>query len=191
MLLVLLPTKFKQNNMTIFSFGEYNNELGYKVVDERVWRGSAGIMLLLGIIASINGFILNKYEIIPYISGFLAINFAIGVFINPKFSPTALVSRMVTYNQSPLWIGAVQKRFAWSLGLALSVTIFVLSLQLVNDVSYFGPVCMLCLLCLLLLYLESVFGICVGCQLYHGAIRLKIIKAPEVKPNCMGDACEV
>lgn len=177
--------------MAFLSFGEYKDDLGYKVVDERVWRGSAGIMLLLGTVASINGFILNKYEIIPYISGFLVINFFIGVFINPKFSPTALLSRMVTYNQSPLWIGAVQKKFAWSLGLALSITIFILSLQLVNDVSYFGPVCILCLLCLLLLYLESVFGICVGCQIYHLAIRSKIIKAPEVKPNCMGDSCEV
>ncbi|MBR8534513.1 DUF4395 domain-containing protein [Carboxylicivirga sediminis] len=177
--------------MAIFSFGEYKDDLGYKVVDERVWRGSAGIMLLLGAIASINGFIFNKYEVVPYIAGFLFINFFIGVFINPKYSPTALVSRMITYNQSPLWIGAVQKRFAWSLGLGLSLTIFILSLQLLNDVTYFGPVCMLCLLCLLLLYLESAFGICVGCQLYHLAIRLKIIKAPEIKPNCMGDSCDV
>ncbi len=177
--------------MSFISFGEYKDGLGFKVVDERVWRGSAGLMLLLGAIASINGFILNNYEVIPYISGFLVVNFFVGIFINPKLSPTVMVSRMVTYNQSPLWIGAVQKRFAWSLGLALSVTIFVLSLRLVDDVTYFEPVCLLCIICLLLLFLESVFGICVGCQLYHGAIRLKIIKAPEEKPNCMGDSCDV
>ena len=177
--------------MSIFSFGEYKEGSAYRVVDERVWRGSAGIMLLLGIIASINGFILNNYEVIPYISGFLVLNFFIGVFINPKFAPTALVSRMLTYSQSPLWIGAVQKRFAWSLGLALSVCIFVLSLFLVNDVTYFNPVCLLCLLCLFLLYLEAAFGICVGCQLYHLSIRLKLMKQPEVKPNCMGDSCDI
>lgn len=177
--------------MKIFSFGEYIEGRSFKVVDERVWRGSAGIMLLLGIIASINGFIFNQYEVVTYISGFLVTNFFIGVFINPKFSPTVLVARMITYGQSPLYIGAVQKRFAWSLGLALSITIFTLSFFLLGDVSYFGLVCMLCLVCLLLLYLESVFGICVGCQLYFGAIRLKLMKAPKQKPNCMGDACEV
>ena len=148
-------------------------------------------MLLLGVIASINGFILNKHYVIPYISGFLLINFIIGIFINPKYSPTMFLAKIVIYKQSPLPIGAIQKKFAWSLGLILSAIIFTLSLFLINDSTYFDPVCLLCIICILLLYLEATFGICIGCKLYDLAINLKLLKKPSEKPNCMGDSCEV
>lgn len=177
--------------MSIISFGEYIDGHNYKVLDERSMRASAGIMFLMGTIASINGFILGEFGIIPYISGFLMINFIIGVFINPKYAPTLLLAYLFVNKQSPLPIGAVQKKFAWSLGLILSVTIFVLSLFLINDASYFQPVCFLCLICLVLLYFETAFGICVGCKLYHFFIKIKLLKEPEEKPNCMGDSCEV
>ena len=177
--------------MAIISFGEYINGKSYKVLDERRLRASAGIMFLLGLVAFINGFILQRYAVIPYISGFLMINFVIGIFVNPKFSPTMLIASVFVRKQSPLLIGAIQKKFAWSLGLGLSMVIFGLSLLLINDPSFFGPVCILCLSCLILLFLESSFGICVGCKLYYLFIDLKLLKAPEEKPNCMGDACEV
>jgi len=177
--------------MTTFSFGDYSEEQGFKTLDERQMRGSAGIMLLLGIIAFINAFILQQYQAVQYISGFLMVNFIIGIFINPKFSPTMFISYVFVRKQSKLPIGAIQKRFAWSLGLALSVAIFILSFYLLKDVSYFEPVCMLCLICLFLLYLETAFGICVGCKLYYVAIWAKILKEPEQKPNCMGDSCSV
>ncbi len=177
--------------MAVFSFGEYVEGKNFKVVDERRMRASAGIMLLLGIIASINGFILQRFAIIPYITGFLALNFMIGIFINPKFSPTIIIAKLFVRKQSSLPIGAIQKKFAWSLGLALSTTIFVLSILLQKDATYFEPVCMLCIICLILLYLETAFGICVGCKIYFLSIRLKLLKNPTEKPNCMGDACEV
>lgn len=181
----------KQKCMSIFSFGEYIEGKSYKVLDERRMRGSAGIMFLLGIIAFINAFILQKYEVVTYISGFLMVNFIIGIFINPKFSPTVFIAYLFVRKQSPLPIGAVQKKFAWSLGLLLSVAIFTLSFFLLKDVSYFEPVCMLCLICLVLLFLETSMGICVGCKFYYLALNLKLIKKPKEKPNCMGDACEV
>jgi len=177
--------------MKIISFGEYRDDMKYKVLEERRMRASAGIMFLLGIIAFINGFILQNYIVIPFISGFLVLNFMIGIFINPKFSPTLIISSILVRKQSPLLIGAVQKKFAWSLGLMLAIVIFSLSLVLINDASFFGPVCILCIICLVLLYFESAFGICIGCKLYKLAIKLKILKKPTVNPNCMGDACEI
>lgn len=175
--------------MSIFSFGEYIEGKNYKVLNERVVRGSSGIMLLVGFIAFIYGFVIKEYIVLPYLSGFLALSFFIAVFINPKFAPTVFISWLFVRKQSPFFIGAIQKRFAWSLGLGLTTTIFVLSLFLLSDESYFDPVCMLCLICILLLFLETAFGICVGCQLYHLSVRLKLIPQPKEKPNCMGDAC--
>ena len=177
--------------MSIISFGEYIEGKSFKVLDERRMRASAGVMLFLGIIASINAFIFMNYIVVTYISGFLMLNFLIGIFINPKFSPTVFIGYLVTYNQSRLPIGAIQKKFAWSLGLTLSATIFVLSFFLLNDINFFQPVCFLCLICLMLLFLETSFGICVGCKLYYVAIGLKLLKKPIEKPNCMGDACAV
>ena len=177
--------------MATFSFGEFSTEHGYKILDERVMRGSAGIMLLVGAIASIHGFILKNYAVLPYLSGFLVLNFVLGIFVNPKFSPTVFIARLLVRKQSPLPIGAIQKKFAWTLGLGLSTAIFVMTFPLLNDSSWFDPVCMLCLICLLFLFLETAFGICVGCQTYFIAIRLKLIKPPVIKPNCMGDSCEV
>jgi hypothetical protein len=177
--------------MSIISFGEFSNEHGYKVLDERAMRGSAGIMLLLAIIASINGFIIKDYIVIPFITGFLVLNFLIGLLINPKYSPTVLLARLFVIRQNVLPIGAIQKKFAWSLGLVLSTAIFVLSLFLQSNEAYFGSVCLLCLTCILFLYLETAFGICVGCQIYTLGVRFKIFKAPQVTPNCMGDSCKV
>jgi hypothetical protein len=173
------------------SFGEYIEGINYKVLDERTMRGSAGIMLMLALIAFVNGFILREFIVIPYISGFLALNFIIGIFFRSKFAPTILISQLVVKKQTPFYIGAIQKKFAWSLGLALSTAIFILSLFLLQDITYFDPVCMLCLVCIALLYLETAFGICVGCKLYDVALKLKLFDAPEEKPNCMGDSCNI
>ena len=177
--------------MSFFSFGETSKDLGYKILDERVMRGSAGIMLLIGFIAFVNGFVIKNYAVLPYLSGFLVLNFVIGIFVNPKFSPTVFISKLMVRKQTPLPIGAIQKRFAWSLGLTLMIAIFLMSLKLVNDASWFEPVCMLCLICLLFLFLETAFGICVGCQLYYLALKLKLMKRPPVLPNCSGNSCDV
>ncbi len=173
------------------AFGNTIEGIGFRVLDERAIRASAGIMFLLGLVASINGFVLNRYEVVPYISGFLAINFIIGIFINANFAPTYLLARLIVRNQTPIYIGAIQKRFAWSLGLGLSTVIFGLSLKLQTDPTMFESVCLLCIICLILLFSEASFGICIGCKIYQAFVKIGIMKEPEIKPNCMGDACEV
>ena len=175
--------------MEIFTFGDYIEGRGYKVLDERRMRASAGLMFLLALIAFVNGFIVKNYVVIPYISAFLVVNFMIGIFVNPKFSPTLALGTLFVRRQSPLPIGAIQKKFAWSLGLTLSTGIFVLSMFLLTDENYFKPVCHLCQICLLFLFLETAFGICVGCKLYDLAIYLKLLKKPAERPNCTGDVC--
>jgi hypothetical protein len=39
----------------------------------------------------------------------------VGVFINPKFAPTMFISKLMVSKQDPLYVGAIQKQFAWSL----------------------------------------------------------------------------
>ncbi len=179
--------------MSFLSFGKVVEGYEYKVLNEREVRGISGILFLLGIIAFIQAFILRNFAVLPYISGIMVYHFLISVLVNPNLSPVTLLSKLFVRKQTPIYIGAVQKRFAWSLGSILSLTIFIFSslLYVTGDVSYFQPVCMLCLVCLLLMFLETAFAICVGCKLYFLAVRVKLIKAPEVMPNCMGDSCSI
>lgn len=172
-------------------FGEIVDGKSFRVLDERVMRASAGIMFLLGLVAFINAFFLQKFEVVTVVTGFFVLNFLIGIFISTQYAPTIILAKRIVRNQSPLPIGAIQKKFAWSLGLVLSVTIFTLSWFLLKDASFFNSVCLLCLICLLILFLETAFGVCLGCDLYYSAIKYKLIKEPEEKPNCMGDSCEV
>ena len=135
--------------------------------------------------------ILHNFIVVPYISGFLVVNFMIGIFINPKFSPTVFIGYLFVRKQTELPVGAIQKKFAWSMGLVLAIAIFSISIPLLTDFSYFEPVCILCIICLVVLYFESIFGICMGCKVYSFAIRMKIIPEPTERPNCSGDSCEV
>lgn len=176
--------------MSIFSFGQYVDDKSFKVLDEREVRGSGAIMFLVGMLAFINGFVVKNYDVLPYFAGFMVFNFAIGVLVNPKFSPTMIIAKLLTWKQTPIWVGAIQKRFAWSLGLMLSLAILLFSILLVEDVAYFETVCMLCIVCLILIFLEMGFGICIGCKLYFGALRLKLLPRPKDNPNCTGDSCD-
>jgi len=176
---------------SIFSFGEYTDGIAYKVLDERRMRASGGIMLLLGAVGFVNGFILEHYIVLPFISGFLMLNFLIGIFINPQYSPTMAFASIAIRKQKPLYVGAIQKKFAWSLGLAMSTATFVLSIFLLHDASLLTAVCILCSTCLAVIYLEVSFGICLGCKIYFYLIKIKLLKEPEVRPNCNGDSCAI
>lgn len=175
--------------MPLLGFGEHHETLGYRTLDEREVRGSSGLMLAVGLAAVVNGFVLQRYEVLPWLTGFLALNFAVAVVLGPKLSPTYALARLLTWRQTPLPIGAVQKRFSWALGLLMTSTAFGLSLLLLQDPSWFESLCLLCLVCLGLLFLETAFGICVGCHIYGLAVRVGLFPKPEVKPRCMGDAC--
>ncbi len=174
-------------------FGEHIPNKSFKVVDEITMRISSGVIFLIAITAFVNGFILNNFSVLPFITGFLVLNFAIGLFIDLKYAPTFLLSRLYRGKQIEKPIGAIQKKFAWSLGLILASVIFTLSIFLVSIPGLFNTVCFLCLICLGILFFEVVFGVCIGCELYFTAIDMKLIKTPkpEDKPNCMGDKCEI
>jgi hypothetical protein len=111
---------------------------------------------------------------------FLA-DFIIRVFINPKFSPTLIIGRLIVSNQSPEYVGAAQKKFAWIIGVILSATMFIL-MVVVN--SYSPVTGIICLICLVFLFFESAFGICLGCKFYPLFFKDKA-------QNCPGEVCEV
>jgi hypothetical protein len=175
------------------SFGVFIEKKKFRVVDERVMRLNALFILMLAVTAFINGFELNNYAALPFIIGVIWVNFIVGIFINLNYSPTVKLANLILGSDITKPIGAIQKKFAWSLGLALSSVILGLTFFLPSHPELFNTVCVLCLICIAIIFLEVAFKICLGCELYFLAIKLKLIKEPEPedRPNCMGDSCEV
>jgi hypothetical protein len=165
----------------VIQFGEIVPGYDIPVLNEREIRAAAGIMFLV-IYTSLMLIIFNNdFRLVKYaVAGFL-IDFSIRVFINPKFSPSLIIGRLIVSNQVPEYVGAQQKKFAWILGVVLSASMFVL-LVVINAT---GPVTgVVCLLCLIFLFFESAFGICLACKVYR-------LMYGEKAQYCPGEVCEV
>jgi hypothetical protein len=117
---------------------------------------------------------------IKYVITIFFVDFIIRVLINPRYSPSLIVGRLIVGNQAPEYVGARQKKFAWVIGLALSATMFTF-LVIVNAYSPITGIT--CLVCLTFLFFESAFGICLGCKVYSLFNRGKT-------QYCPGEVCD-
>ena len=165
----------------LIGFGE--EVAGYKilVLNEREIRAAAGIMFLATFLSLM--FIVFEGNFVPikYVISIFLVDFSIRVFVNPKFSPVLILGRFFVSNQNPEYVGAIQKKYAWAIGLILSATMFVL-MVLMNTYSIITGI--VCLICLILMFFETAFGICLGCKLY------KIFKKEEAQ-YCPGEICDL
>ena len=164
----------------IFQFGEDVEGYNIKVLNEREIRAAAGLLFLATFISFM--FIMFKSDFLSfkYVIIFFFTDFLIRVFINPKFSPSLILGRLIVRNQNPEYVGAKQKKFAWIIGVVLSGTMFVFFII----VNAFSPITgIICLICLIFLFFESAFGICLGCAVY------KLFNKEKVQ-YCPGEVCE-
>lgn len=163
----------------IISFGENIEEYNFKVINENEARASAGIMFLLGIISLFSVFMMRSLFWAELFSITFIIEFIIRVFINPRYAPYMLLGSLIVSNQTPNWVEAKPKKFAWILGVMLGI---LMTYFIIFDVMSPSRL-LICVVCLVLLFLESSFGICLGCILYN-KLNIKLQKCP-------GDICEV
>ena len=166
---------------SFLQFGEDHPDYSVRVLNEREARGAAGIMFLFAMIAFMTAWFKGDFTPTKLTIVAFFIDFFIRVLINPRFSPTLIMARWMVNNQTAEYVGAPQKRFAWSIGLVLAT--FMMFLVVINDVR--GPINMItCLVCLILLFFESAFGICVGCKMYN-------LFNKEKAQLCPGNVCEI
>jgi hypothetical protein len=165
----------------LIRFGEEVEGYNIPVLNEREIRAAAGILFLATFTSLM--FILFKQNFVPikYVIVFFLTDFIIRVFINPAFAPTLILGRLIVRNQTPEYVGAAQKKFAWIIGVVLSATMFVFFLI----VNAYSPITgITCLICLIFLFFESVFGICLGCKFYPLFFKDKV-------QYCPGEVCDV
>ena len=108
-------------NLTILmkkarQFGERVEGYDILVLNEREIRAAAGLLFLVIFLALMlilfnNDFLLAKYAITLFMTDFI-----IRVFVSPRFSPSLIIGRLIVSKQVPEYVGAQQKKFAWTIG---------------------------------------------------------------------------
>lgn len=165
----------------IIGFGETVEGYAIPVLNEREIRASAGILFLLMFISIMFVAFENYNGVLKFANVIFLTDFVIRVFVNPKYSPTLIIGRMIVHNQVPEYVGAPQKRFAWMIGVMMSATMFV-AIGLLNWDNLITS--LFCHICLWFLFFESAFGICIGCKIYAKVYQEKV-------QYCPGEVCEI
>lgn len=162
-------------------FGEVVEGYDIRVLNEREARAGAGLLFLFGFISFTNAYLLHDFTFTKIFVTIFMLDFIVRIFINPKFSPSLLLGRVFIQNQIPEYVAAPQKRWAWFIGLYLSIVMFLLIVvfNIMTPIKIF-----ICILCLLLLFSEAAFGICIGCKIFN-------IIYKENPKLCPGGVCEI
>lgn len=162
-------------------FGETVDGYNIPVLNEREIRAAAGILFFFTFLSLMFILFKGNFLMIKYVITAFMLDFIIRVFISPKYAPTLIIGRLIVSRQNPEYVGAAQKKFAWIIGVVLSVAMFAL-MVVVNSYSIITG--LICLVCLIFLFFESVFGICLGCLFYNMVYK-------EKAQHCPGEICEV
>lgn len=169
-----------KKKIAVIQFGEKVEGYKITVLNEREIRAAAGLLFLATFLSLM--FIVFQENFVPikYVVTFFLTDFIIRVFINPRYSPTLILGRLIVRNQNPEYVGARQKKFAWKIGVGLSAIMFIF-LVLVNSYSPITGIG--CLICLVFLFFEAAFGICLGCKFYPLFYKEKV-------QYCPGEVCD-
>ncbi|MCF6289201.1 MAG: DUF4395 domain-containing protein [Proteobacteria bacterium] len=164
----------------IVQFGENVQGYDIPVLNERELRAAAGLYFLPLFVSLMMVLFKGNLTMVKYIVTFFLVDFIIRIFINPKYSPSLILARLIVARQNPEYVGAPQKKFAWWIGLVLAALMFV-HIVILNAYSIIAGLS--CLACLLFLFFESAFGICLGCKVYAWLNKDKVL-------YCPGEVCE-
>jgi len=162
-------------------FGEVVSGYTIPVLNEREARAGAGLLFMFAMISFLNAYLLHDFTFTKIFVTVFMIDFFIRIFINPKYAPSLILGRLFVKNQTPEYVGAPQKRFAWLIGFSLSVVMFfmIVIFEIMTPIKI-----AICILCLALLFSETAFGICLGCIIYHWIYK----RSPHY---CPGGVCEI
>lgn len=158
----------------------------YPVVNEREVRAAAGLMFAIGLSALWYVRLTGDTSIIAVLVPLFWIDFFAKTIVSPTASIFWLLTRWMVARQRPEYVGAVQKRFAWGLGLAMATLMLIVAVFL--QVRGWLPF-LICATCLLFMWMESALGLCVGCKIYGLLLRRGILPQPPVQPACPGGVC--
>lgn len=136
-------------------------------VNEKAARVVAGCVAVLGVVV-----LLTSWH---WLAAVLAVGFGLRVASGPRFSPLGLLATRVVAPRlgEPVYVAGPPKRFAQALGLCISAAAAVAALAF--DAP--GVADVLLVLLVVAATLESVFALCLGCQLFALLMRAGLVPA--------------
>jgi hypothetical protein len=137
------------------------------VVNEHLVRAAAGTTMAMGAVAFAYAYFEKLYWPLQVVATFFFVEFVVRVTAGISRSPIGRLAKWMTRRQPPDWVSAQPKRFAWTLGLGMSAAMTVIT----NDGIRGWLPRSICLICLALMWLESVLGLCLGCEIYGLLVR--------------------
>lgn len=191
----------------------------YWFVNETEIRIATGITLVLGLLSLCLVLLKAEYSIPLVLVSLMVADFILKVFISPRWSIFGSFVRLFLSKWEEIWVGAVQKRFAWSIGILLSALVLYCILLLGQYIAPsewpqmtavlgilqatqtniangaliitpMNPTIIACLICIVFMWSESVVGYCVGCHIYAWLVKKGWMKAYKWQ-NCVNGVCEV
>ena len=103
------------------------SELLAPIVNENEVRAAAGLTMAIGAVAFGYAYFTKQYVPLQVVASLFFLEFLIRVTAGIRYSPVGVVARAMTFNQPPEWVSAKPKRFAWTLGLAMTFAMTIIT----------------------------------------------------------------
>lgn len=202
-----------------FVSGISHPEDKYGFVDEREIRIATGIILVFALFSLFFVVFKGEFFLPLFFVSVIFLDFLLKIFLSPRWSLFGSFVRLFLTKGGEIWVGAVQKRFAWSIGMFLSASVLYCILILggfieplawwqtetVNAildgmqknlasgariVTPMNPAIIACILCIIFMWSESIVGYCFGCHIYGWLVKRWWMRVYE-RQNCIGGICEI
>jgi hypothetical protein len=187
----------------------------YGFVNEHEIRIATWITLVLWLFSLFLVLFKANYDIPLFIVWTIWLDFVLKVFVDPKFSIFWNIVKLFIRKKESLWVGAVQKRFAWSIWVFISsFVIFCLlvlwkytsitnpaleqiwqstQINLQNwklIVTPMNPAIIACVICIVFMWFESVAWYCIWCSIYAKLVKKWWMKRYTWQ-NCANGECKL
>jgi len=157
------------------------------VFNEHEVRAAAGLTMALGTTAFVFAYFAKVYVPIQVVTTVFFIEFLVRVLFGFQYSPVRFAARWMTSRRAPEWASAKPKRFAWTMGLVLAFAMMV-----ITNTGIRGALPLtICLICIALMWMESVLGICVGCEIHGFLVRRGWVQKDPAYEVCAHGACGI
>ena len=157
------------------------------VVDENEVRAAAGVTMAIGAVAFAYAYFTKQHIPLQVVASFFLLEFLVRVTAGIRYSPMGVLARGLTWRRAPEWVSAKPKRFAWTLGLAMT---FAMTGIANSGIRGWLPRS-ICLTCLALMWMESVLGLCLGCKIHARVVRHGWASKDPEYDICADGSCEV
>jgi hypothetical protein len=142
--------------------------------------------MVAGAVAFAYAYFDKHYLPLQVVAPFFLVEFALRLTVGLRYSPTGVVAGLLTRRHPPDWVSARPKRFAWTLGLALAGAMTVITNSGIRGTLPRT----ICLICLTLMWLESVLGLCLGCEIHAALVRRGWIQKDADYEACAHGVCD-